>query len=75
MKSFEEKIFDKVKKLKKKIVFVDSLDERLYESLEEFIKLNQEIIIIGKATEVTKKLKKHDLLKYNGLEVIDPGEF
>ena len=31
MKSFEEKIFDKVKKLKKKIVYVDWRDERLYE--------------------------------------------
>ena len=72
MKSFEEKIFNRVKKLKKKIVFVDWLDERLYKSLEEFIKLNQEIIIIGKTTEVTRKLKKHNLLKYNGLEVVDP---
>ena len=72
MKSFEEKIFNRVKKLKKKIVFVDWLDERLYKSLEEFIKLNQEIIIIGKSAGVTRKLKKHNLLKYNGLEVIDP---
>ena len=46
MKSFEEKIFNKVKKLKKKIVFVDWLDERLYKSLEKFIKLDQQIIII-----------------------------
>ena len=45
MKSFEEKIFNKVKKLKKKIVFVDWLDERLYKSLEKFIKLDQQIII------------------------------
>ncbi len=72
MKSFEEKIFDRVKKLKKKIVFVDSLDERLYESLEEFKKFNQDIIIIGDATGIIKKLKKHNLHKYNELEVIDP---
>jgi phosphate acetyltransferase len=72
MKSFKEKIFDRVKKLKKKIVFVDWSDERLYESLEEFIKLNQEIIIIGKSADVTRKLKKHNLLKYSGLEVVDP---
>lgn len=72
MKSFEEKIFDRVKKIKKKIVFVDWLDERLYKSLEEFIKLNQEIIIIGKSAGVTRKLKKHNLLKYSGLEVVDP---
>jgi phosphate acetyltransferase len=72
MRSFKEKIFDRVKKLKKKIVFVDWSDERLYESLEEFIKLNQEIIIIGKSADVTRKLKKHNLLKYSGLEVVDP---
>jgi phosphate acetyltransferase len=72
MKSFKEKIFDRVKKLKKKIVFVDWSDERLYESLEEFIKLNQEIIIIGKSADVTRKLKKHNLLKYSGLELVDP---
>jgi phosphate acetyltransferase len=72
MRSFKEKIFDRVKKLKKKIVFVDWSDERLYESLEEFIKLNQEIIIIGKSADVTRKLKKHNLLKYSGLELVDP---
>lgn len=75
MKSFEEKIFGKVKKLKKKIVFVDWLDERLYESLREFVKLNQEIIIIGNISRVTKKLKKHNLQKFNELEVIDPKKF
>jgi phosphate acetyltransferase len=72
MKSFEEKIFDRVKKLKKKIVFVDSLDERLYEGLEEFKKLKQDIIIIGDDAGITKKLKKHNLLKINEIEVIDP---
>ena len=72
MKSFEEKIFDRVKRLKKKIVFVDWLDERLYESLEEFKKLGQDIIIIGDNAEVSRKLKKHDLLKIDELEVIDP---
>jgi len=74
MKSFEEKIFDRVKKLKKRIVFVDWLDERLYESLEEFKKLNQDIIIIGDDAEVNRKLKNHDLDKYNELEVIDPKD-
>ncbi len=74
MKSFEEKIFDRVKKLKKKIVFVDWLDERLYESLEEFKKLDQQIIIIGNDSGITKKLKKHSLDKYDGVEVIDPGK-
>ncbi len=73
MKSFEEKIFNRVKKLKKKILFVDWLDERLYEGLEKFIKLNQEIIIIGDNAGVRRKLKKHNLLKYSELEVIDPG--
>ena len=72
MKSFEEKIFDRAKKLKKKIVFVDWLDERLYEGLEEFIKFDQEIIIIGHDSGVAEKLKKHNLHKYNGIEVIDP---
>ena len=72
MKSFEEKIFDRVKKLKKKIVFVDWLDERLYEGLEEFKKLGQDIIIIGDDAEVSRKLKKHNLLKIDELEVIDP---
>jgi phosphate acetyltransferase len=72
MKSFEEKIFSRIKKQKKKIVFVDSLDERLYEGLEEFIKLNQDIIIIGESARVGRKLKKHDLDKYSELEVIDP---
>lgn len=74
MKSFEEKIFNKVKKLKKKIVFVDWLDERLYTSLEEFVKLGQQIIIIGNDSGITRKLKKHSLDKYDGLEVIDPGK-
>ena len=72
MKSFEEKIFDRVKRLKKKIVFVDWLDERLYEGLEEFKKLGQDIIIIGDDAEVSRKLKKHNLLKIDELEVIDP---
>ena len=72
MKSFEEKIFDRVKKLKKKIIFVDSLEERLYEGLEEFKKLKQDIIIIGDNAGITKKLKKHNLLKINELEVINP---
>jgi len=72
MKSFEEKIFDRVKRLKKKIVFVDWQDERLYEGLEEFKKLGQDIIIIGDDAEVSRKLKKHDLLKIDELEVIDP---
>jgi len=72
MKSFEEKIFDRVKKLKKKIVFVDWQDERLYEGLEEFKKLGQDIIIIGDDAEVSRKLKQHDLLKIDELEVIDP---
>jgi phosphate acetyltransferase len=72
MKSFEEKIFDRVKKIKKKIVFVDWLDERLYEGLEEFKKLDQNIIIIGNIAEVREKLKKHNLHKYSELEVIDP---
>ena len=72
MKSFEEKIFNRVKRLKKKIVFVDWLDERLYEGLEEFKKLNQDIIIIGDNTKVKRKLKKHNLYKCSKLEVIDP---
>ncbi len=72
MKSFEEKIFDRVKRIKKKIVFVDWLDERLYESLGEFKKLNQDIIIIGDSAMVTRKLKNHNLDKCNKLEVIDP---
>lgn len=72
MKSFEEKIFDRVKKIKKKIVFVDWLDERLYEGLEEFKKLNQDIIIIGDDVKIARKLKKHNLHNYNALEVIDP---
>lgn len=72
MKSFEEKIFDRVKRIKKKIVFVDWLDERLYESLDKFKKLNQNIIIIGDNNKVTEKLKNHNLDKCNKLEVIDP---
>ena len=73
MKSFEERIFSRIKKLKKKIVFVDWMDERLYEGLEEFSRLNQDIIIVGDNKKITKKLKKHNLIKCTELEVIDPN--
>jgi phosphate acetyltransferase len=74
MNSFEEKIFERVKKLKKKIVFVDWLDDRLYEGLKDFQKLNQHSIIVGDSAVIHKKLKKYGISDSSEIEVIDPKE-
>ena len=72
---FEEELIEKVKKLNKKIVFVDGYDERLYKSLKVFVKFNQNIYIIGESRKVNDHLKKNNIIRNNNLKVIDPNKF
>ena len=75
MGNFEKELIKKIKKLDKKIVFVDGYDNRLYECLKVFVKFNQHIYIIGENKKINHYLKENNITKNDCLEVADPNKF